>query len=208
MAGLVSIGIAILISQVKGPMGQISGSILGAVNAPMAVVFFLSIFVRCTTRRGLYSSVIVGACFAMWLSLGSNFSPGRLQPAILPLGHTDKCFSHHNTSLALANFTTTPYVSERLGHNSLYDTTVTLSKNTTPGIHETIHGLNWLYTISYLYISLLVSIVSICAGLIVSKLTDDRPVKVPDYLMLTLNARFFKCLPNDRQLVRTHEDVS
>ncbi|XP_052237796.1 sodium-coupled monocarboxylate transporter 1-like [Dreissena polymorpha] len=98
MAGVVSIGIAILISQVKGPMGQISGSILGAVNAPIAVVFFLSIFVRCTTRRGLYSSVIVGACFAMWLSLGSNFSPGRLQPAILPLGHTDKCFSYHNTS--------------------------------------------------------------------------------------------------------------
>ncbi|KAH3770822.1 hypothetical protein DPMN_172118 [Dreissena polymorpha] len=223
LAGVVCIGIAILISHVKGPLFQITGSIGGAVSGPITSVFLLSIFVRCTTRKGIYTSIVVGGCFGMWMSLGYNFSPGRLQTAILPLGPTDKCFSYHNTSLARVNFTTTP-TSVRLGNDSfddhlhfdeltsangtLFDTTLTPSKNITPGIPQIVQGLDWLYSISYLYFPLLISIVSMCVGLIVSKLTDDRPVQVPEYLMLKLNVRFFKCLPNYGQLVRTHEDVS
>ncbi|KAH3788942.1 hypothetical protein DPMN_167106 [Dreissena polymorpha] len=71
MAGVVCIGIAILISQVKGPMVKIARSNLGAVNAPMFVVFFLSIFVTTGAPLGGVSTAAsyskrVLSCGYLW----------------------------------------------------------------------------------------------------------------------------------------------
>jgi SSS family transporter len=188
LCGFVCIGVGLIISNVKGPMTQISSSILGAIDGPVTALFIMSIFIKFTTIRGILASMSVGIAFALWLSLGYNFSPGRKRTPWLPLGPTDKCYNETDANMDFFNYSTT------LSNITDMMTTekITATKET-----GTVQGIDHLYSISYLYISLMVTIVSLTVGLLISKLTKlERKTPVPSYLMLGINKRFFRCQPN------------
>ncbi|XP_052820890.1 sodium-coupled monocarboxylate transporter 1-like [Mya arenaria] len=221
LTGAVCIGVGILFSYVEGaPMGQIADSILGAVDGPVSAVFYLSIFCKFTTRRGLYVCIVVGLCFALWMSLGYNFSPGRRKTPWLPLGPTDGCTVNNFTTFDNISLNQQNTFQSQINISTILNTTTgSRDANNTPSVCSIdgdsstplnsgrtdgrIEGLDWLYSISYMYISLLVSIVTITTGLIASRLTKDRPKPVPKYLMLKLNRRFLKCMPNYAALAAT-----
>ena len=50
--GVLSIGIALLLSNFEGPLGQLMSSFMGAIGGPMNGLFLLSIFYRKTTTKG------------------------------------------------------------------------------------------------------------------------------------------------------------
>lgn len=190
LCGVVCVGVGTLISHAKGPMTQIAGSLLGAMDGPVTALFIMSIFVKFTTRRGLLVSIAIGFIFALWLSLGYNFSSGRKKTPWLPLGPTDKCFNETVSNMYSGSADTTlPYNNISM----LVNATVIVE---TSGNTE-IHGTDYLYSISYLYFSVMVSIVSLAIGIPVSKFTKlERKSPIPSYLMLSLNKRFFQCQAN------------
>ncbi|WAR13749.1 SC5A8-like protein [Mya arenaria] len=186
LTGAVCIGVGILFSYVEGaPMGQIADSILGAVDGPVSAVFYLSIFCKFTTRRGLYVCIVVGLCFALWMSLGYNFSPGRRKTPWLPLGPTDGCTVNNFTTFDNISLNQQNTFQSQINISTILNTTTgSRDANNTPSVCSIdgdsstplnsgrtdgrIEGLDWLYSISYMYISLLVSIVTITTGLIAS----------------------------------------
>ncbi|KAL4216844.1 hypothetical protein ACF0H5_024564 [Mactra antiquata] len=203
ICGVVCAGVSILISQVKGPVTQIAGSMLGAIDGPMTAIFIMTIFFKCTTRKGIFVSTFCGVIFAMWLSLGYNFSPGRKRTPWLPLGPTDQCYSNvFNTS---TNYSSTHFVgstSPVVNFESTY-TTGFETVNSRP--EPEIKGLDNLYSISYTYFGAMVIFVSLAIGLTVSKFTKvENKSPVPSYLMLSFNNRFFTCQPN---ILDTNEDM-
>ena len=72
--GLVSIGIALLVQEVKGPTSQISTSILSAMSSPLTGLFMMSIFIRMINKKGAILGTLVGFIFALWLSIAYSFS--------------------------------------------------------------------------------------------------------------------------------------
>ncbi|KAL4221250.1 Sodium-coupled monocarboxylate transporter 1 [Mactra antiquata] len=187
VCGVVCTGFGVVISETKGPITQISGSILGAMDGPMTALFFMSIFLKFTTRKGILVSILCGVLFAMWLSLGYNFSTGRKETPWLPLGPTDKC---ENSSLAIHNVTYSVNITFKIAMEDL------ATGNTTESLSE-ITGLNYLYSISYMYFAAMVTFVSLAVGISISLMTKvERQLPIPRHLMLIINKQFFKCKPN------------
>ncbi len=138
---------------------------------------------------------LAGIGLSLWLSTGYNFSSTRKQTPWLPLGPTDQCFVnatstlHNDTSYSLSMYYTTP--------------TVDMDMSTTTGLASSgdhaIHGLDYLYSISYQYFGMMVLIVTVVVGLLVSRMTKpDRQRKVPDHLLLSLKQSVTCCLPDQK----------
>ena len=118
--------------------------------------------------KGAIVGTIVGLGFALWLSVGSNFSPDIPQTPRLSLGPIDKCFAQHSkldtTLIPLLNLTINCNKSSHGFNKDSYE----------------IRGLGYLYNISYLYFPLMFMIVSILVGIVTSKVTaseDDAKIK-------------------------------
>ena len=61
----------------------------------------------------------------------------------------------------------------------------------TPRIGSDLHGLDYMYSVSYMYFSLLVLIVTLTCGLVVSRLTKiDNRKPIPSHLVLSLWKQF------------------
>lgn len=194
LCGVVCAFVSLLISNVKGPVSQISGSILGAIDGPMTALFLMSIFIKSTTRKGILTSIAVGIIFSLWLSLGYNFSPGRKKTPWLPLGPTDKCNKETFVEGMFNNYSMFEVENVTEHYLNMYNIS-----SVTEDVDETIedveiHGLDYLYSISYMYFSVMVSLVTLSIGIIVSKFTKlERTSPVPSYLMLPLNTKLFRC---------------
>ena len=194
VVGLVCIGVALLVQEVKGPMSQISTSILGAMSSPLTGLFMMSIFIKMINKKGAIVGTLVGLGFALWLSVGYNFSPDIPQTPWLSPGPIEKCPLQHSelntTFYQVINFT---------NNNS------NRSEGFTEGSYE-IRGLGYLYNISYLYFPLMVMIVSILVGIITSKVTasKDEP-KIPSNLILVFWKQILCCLTFKKKEVNQRE---
>ncbi|BFZ06706.1 hypothetical protein BsWGS_09745 [Bradybaena similaris] len=89
--GGLACGIAVLVSQIGGPLTQISGSMISAFSGPLIGIFFLGCFCpRCNDKGAIFGG-FAGLGFAFWISLGSNFSPAIRKTPWLPPASTDNC---------------------------------------------------------------------------------------------------------------------
>ena len=192
--GLVSIGIALLVQEVKGPMGQISTSILGAMSSPLTGLFMMAIFIRMINKKGAILGTLAGLSFALWLSIGYNFSPDIQQAPWLSPGPIDKC----SMQVSDLNSTFLPFVNHTM-----------IKANRTQGFTADsydIRGLGYLYNISYLYFPLMVVIVSILVGIVTSKVTasKDEP-KIPPNLIMVFWKQILCCMTFKKKYVNRRE---
>ena len=211
VCGILCICIGLLISNTKAPLMQVSTILVGVIGCPIMTTFILSFFVRSTTKKGVLICTVVCVIIGAWLVSGYTLSKGKKQTPWLPLGPTDKCNIATDTHIALnvslpGNVTETVdtggIVSAAHVNSPQYDSrnkstsTDGMNMENTPAGKVNPRGLDVLYSLSYLYFTLIIAVVSLLSGIIASKLSKvERQTPVPDNLVFSLNKQFFKCRP-------------
>ncbi|KAK3095118.1 hypothetical protein FSP39_010525 [Pinctada imbricata] len=187
--GLISMAASFLIAQIKGPMSQITSSVLSAFGGPMTGIFLLGIFCPWSEAKGTFVGGVTGVLFTFWLSIGSNFSKSLKKTPWLPLAPTDMCFAPSNDSLLLTTM------------NSSYFYTSPLSTNPTSTIMEDIvnsepEGLDKFYSLSYQWFGVVGILVTMVVGTAISLLVAKyNPEEADVRFMLPFFDQFFPFLP-------------
>ena len=169
--GVIAVAIAFLLLQIKGPMGQIFISFMGAIAGPTTGLFLLSIFNRRTSIKGAVIGVISAMTFVLWLNLGQTFSPSMKQTPFLPLGPIDQCQVNDSRTSIESMFNASildinpPY---NVSYNNNNDVSTVETSSSTP---EEKSDLAVLYSISYMYFDLIGVVIVLTVGSIVSLFT-------------------------------------
>lgn len=190
--GLISVAVAFILSNVKGPLGQIMNGFTGAVAGPETGMFLVSVFFRRSRPKAVVVATILVLIFSMWLILGQTFSPGIKQTQYLPLSSTDQCSASGNSTSAVdTDFTinvTSPYrvdytVTSTPKTSSFPSSTAfTVTNQNKKSVLET------MYSISYMYIHLIGTLLTIILAAIGSLLTQPKqPEVVNEQCCLSLN---------------------
>ena len=224
--GLISVGFAFLLSNVKIPLSQIIVSFMGATAGPINGLFLISIFFYRTTPKGAVIGTLCGFVLILWIIIGQNFS-GAVKPTpYLPLGPTDQCF---NRTGFLENQTWNTSLNESVTIHTIVwkgDT-----RNVSAGNKQLIHkiigdqnslnesafigvssstsspenkpkaveksALQTLYSISYMYFNLIGMIITVLIGIAVSLMTQPKtPPRVDKACILPLSVLVPSCIRN------------
>ncbi|BFZ06708.1 hypothetical protein BsWGS_09747 [Bradybaena similaris] len=181
--GALACGIAVLVSQIGGTLTQISGSLIAAFGGPLIGIFFLGCFCPRSNDKGAIAGGFTGLAFAFWISLGMNFSPVIRATPWLPPASVASCLVPDlgNTT---DSWIPSMYNSSDVYSNYSFPKLSTVVTTTEESFREP-EGVEKLYTISYLWISVLGTLTTMVVGNIVSVFTGmNRPGDVdPRYLI-------------------------
>lgn len=169
---------------------KVGQSIVGALNGPVLATFLLGILVPRGNAKGATTGLIVGALLGMWLLIAGLFYPS--QSFGLPFS-TDLCPS--SDSINVTHVYTTMYTS------SEPPITTTLASDDGPA------DVTWLYSVSFLYLSIMTAIPTFLIAFVVSLLScrSNKPVDVS--LLSPVVLSLYRCLPPSCQEVIFLEDV-
>ena len=185
--GVLSIGIALLLSNVEGPLGQLMTSFMGAIGGPMNGLFLLSIFYRKATTKGAMAGTMLSFLFIGWMSIGQNFSGAVEKTPYLPPGPTTQC-SNETLSILKTTSSSIRYYDEYVTTNQIALVNVTQTPVYPTDTSEK-SGLQVLYSISYMYFNLIGTIITIVIGLIISHFTQpDVPITFDEKCVLPLSS--------------------
>ena len=227
--GLISVGIAFLLSNVKAPLTQIIISFMGAVAGPITALFLLSIFFYRTTTKGAVVGTLCGFSLILWIIIGQNFSGIVKRAPYLPLGPTDKCFnttdglademwnSTRNKSLAVQSADVRNSEADNIrsivsaqSFNSISITNISKVSQrleSASNIEEN-SVLHVLYSISYMYFNPIAIVITIVIGIAVSLLTQpETPPEFDEACIRPLSVMVPPCIRNRFKTNHTHKDA-
>ncbi|XP_041051594.1 sodium-coupled monocarboxylate transporter 1 [Carcharodon carcharias] len=165
MFGIICIGMAAL-SSLMGSVLQASLTIFGVVGGPLLGFFLLGMIFPCANATGAISGLAVGFLLTLWIGIGGQiYPPLPDQTRPLPLS-IEGC---------LVNITELP---EPVTGSPWTTINPVSELNSRPAIADT------LYSISYLYLSPLGTMVVLIIGFIISLLTGGRKNKVDEKLLI------------------------
>ncbi|XP_029648216.1 sodium-dependent multivitamin transporter-like isoform X1 [Octopus sinensis] len=181
--GLISIGLAFMVSYVGGSLTQIAGILITVFSAPLTGLQFYATLFPWAKSRGTLIGATLSTIITLWMAAGASFSPTRLITPFLPPASIDKCFLPNTTFVSVQNET------------ELFITTEKTILSTNP---QEIHGLDKFYSLSYTLIGVIGIVTVIIIGTIIdfpsynSSETDYRYV-VPVFRNIC------SCLPKSLQ---------
>ncbi|XP_072419542.1 sodium-coupled monocarboxylate transporter 1-like [Chiloscyllium punctatum] len=156
--GIICIAVAALTS-VMGGVLQAALTIFGILGGPLLGVFFLGMIFRCANSIGALSGLSAAFILTMWIGIGEHvYRPLPVQSRPLPLstaGCMDISQSARVTTRPASNLTSRPAIADTL------------------------------YSLSYLYLSPIGTLVVMVVGLIVSFLTGGKNNVVDKKLLMT-----------------------
>lgn len=158
--GIICTGNAFLISQLGGNLAQISGSINGALGAPLIGLFLLASLFSFSNIYGVITGSLAGLAVSLWVSLGA-FIKSPVYPK-LSVGTNESCY---NDISSIRNSTNFSFKS---------------------GEALNLDGFDKFYSISYLWYSTIGVLVCLIVGVIVSLLTKKWSSK-PNEKTLVFN---------------------
>lgn len=165
VCGLLSTGLAFLISTLGGNLVQISTGLNGAFNAPIIGLFLLGLFVSITTPIGAITGTVCGFLFGLWITIGAYVS----KPYYPKL----------NVSTAMCSNETV-----RTAFNLLLNETSIKS-------NSELTGFNKIYSLSYMLYTPFGVLVTVVVGVLVSLLTNGLKLKIKDKSFLYADLTWF-----------------
>ncbi|XP_029707416.1 sodium-coupled monocarboxylate transporter 1 isoform X1 [Takifugu rubripes] len=168
--GVLCIGMAGLASLLGGIL-QAAISIFGIIGGPLLGLFTLGIICPFANSKGALTGLLSGLVLSLWVGIGAQFYP---PPPVMarPLSlTTEGC--NLSTAGNLTWTSTTP------GQTQMSFTTVPVHNN-----GDTVLLADSWYSLSYLYFSLIGTIIAVVVGVLVSLLTGGWKLKVESRLML------------------------
>ena len=177
--GCINIGVALLISNLDGPLIQIFSGIQGIISGPLLAIFVVSLLYRRATTKGLYIGTLVGMVITAWILFGKTFVLKQVNER-LPHGPTDKC----DVSDTVLNLTT---IATSLGSVFTNTTVATSFNNVTDNAQTESLGpfLENLYSISYTLIQSIGFVLTVSIVLLVSICTSP-PKQIDERCMLSV----------------------
>ncbi|XP_071086332.1 sodium-coupled monocarboxylate transporter 1-like [Haliotis cracherodii] len=154
--GILSCGVALLISLIGGTLTQITTTVLSAFNGPLCGLFILASLCPWANAKGAVISTVVSTVVMMWLCAGSTFSGATRPTPWLTPAPTDQCSVDNMTSLIM---NTTGLMTSTAGP---YDVT------TVADVVEPVTGFNVIYTLSYTWLGALGIAIVLIVGFLVS----------------------------------------
>nr|XP_022343638.1 sodium-coupled monocarboxylate transporter 1-like isoform X1 [Crassostrea virginica] len=195
IVGALCVGISFLIAKIKGPMSQITFSVLSAFGGPASGLFLFSVFCPWGNAKGAIIGTLLTAVIGMWLTSGQNFSTTLKRTPGLPPGPTDKCYDVPTLGNSTGNITDTPLdlTSSWTDYHSNYMETTTESVATS---YQRPQGLDRFYSLSYQWLTGFLIIVSLILCSTVSIIVGrPDPATVDVRYMLPFFDQFFPFLP-------------
>ncbi|XP_052820369.1 sodium-coupled monocarboxylate transporter 2-like [Mya arenaria] len=164
--GAVAMGIAFIISVLPGSIQAISQSIFACMDGPMCMIFILSPMFKRSTTKGLLTGAIVGMVVVMWLNMGKLFFSVEDDQS-LPYGPTHNCDIYRDGNVT----TTMAYKYLNISNSE----TTSLIINTTLTVDQSGPQMKTffqhIYSISYVWFSMIGFILSMAVGIVASLLT-------------------------------------
>lgn len=189
--GALCVAVSFLIAKIKGPMSQISSSVLAAFGGPASGLFLFSVFCPWGNAKGAIIGTLLTAVVGMWISTGQNFSTTLKRAPGLPPGPIDRCIDVFPNKLSNMTEQTTPWT-------AFYHSTVESSTEyETKSLHKP-KGLDRFYSLSYQWLTgflIIVSLILCSAASIISGRPD--PASVDVRYMLPFFDQFFPFLPKN-----------
>ncbi|WAR16327.1 SC5A6-like protein [Mya arenaria] len=174
--GFISVGFAFLLSNVKGPLGQVLAAFMGAVSGPEAGLFLVSVFIYKARPKVVIIGTLTGVAFTLWLTCGQNFSASIPNTPYLPSGPTDQCPRNSNITYRYSYSNSTIWYSNNTNENE-YSVRMNIFHTSTESGHSEIpsrSALNTFYSISYMYFHLIGVITVIFVSTIISLLIQPK----------------------------------
>ncbi|PVD18322.1 hypothetical protein C0Q70_20871 [Pomacea canaliculata] len=219
--GLLSCGVALLVSLIGGPLTQIAGSLLSAFGGPLTGLFMLGCFCPWANAKGAFIGGLLALIFSSWLSLGMNFTKSIKAAPWLPPASMEYCYV--NSTSNAANFSAFaeggPWTSRynlslhggvEFSQLNSYFTDSISTTVATDAILPGPQGIEKMYTVSYMWLASIGIFFTIIAGSIVSFLTGgNKPGEVhPRYLMSFFDHLFCYLPESVRKHLRCGEDYT
>ncbi|XP_069104824.1 sodium-coupled monocarboxylate transporter 1-like [Argopecten irradians] len=193
--GCLAVGVAFLISYVGGNLVQITGTLLAAFSGPLSGLFLLGCFVPFANAKGAIMSTGISIGLTAWIAAGQFLTRVSRRWKKLPSAPIDRCLAPINATLGLSpNYMTSSSAYATWGYEV-----------TTSGVEAGIppaEGIAKLYTISYMWLSVIGILTVIIFGAIFSLMSgptkpeDSNPLylvsfvdKIMCYLPLSLRKR-------------------
>ncbi|XP_061171867.1 sodium-coupled monocarboxylate transporter 1-like [Saccostrea echinata] len=174
VSGALSIAVSFMIAGIKGPMSQISSTILGCFTGTLSGMFLFAVFVPWATSKTTICGGLVSTLVTFWISMAKNFSKTLPRQPWLEMPSNDNCVQTPGSepvpmdTVAFGNYTTTA------------DTFPSDVSSVSSVFHEyTPEGLEKLYSISYMWLALIGIVICLVVGslsaLVLKKFSDDKP---------------------------------
>nr|XP_020837958.1 sodium-coupled monocarboxylate transporter 1-like [Phascolarctos cinereus] len=166
--GILCIGMAALASLMGGLL-QAALSIFGMIGGPLLGLFTLGILNPFANSLGSFIGLIAGFTVSMWIGVGAHFYPPPLERTLpLPLSVAN-CTVTRNTHLDWTKFPEHPFLrpwkTSDLKRTSVMDN---------------------LYSISYLYLSALGTLITVFVGTVFSLLTGGKEQHIDRKYLLNI----------------------
>ncbi|XP_025094626.1 sodium-coupled monocarboxylate transporter 2-like isoform X2 [Pomacea canaliculata] len=153
--GALGIGLAYLARSLRGPVTQITSTIVGACNGPINGIFFMAGMVPWANKYGAVGGGLIGIAVNLWITVGSLLYGA---PTLaLPPGPTHNCSGNNSYSFSFYNLST--------------DTNP--NSNITNLFHSQRADTFSIYDISYLWIAVIGFFVTLSTGIIISFITGS-----------------------------------
>uniref|UniRef100_A0A0B6ZWN2 Sodium-coupled monocarboxylate transporter 1 n=1 Tax=Arion vulgaris TaxID=1028688 RepID=A0A0B6ZWN2_9EUPU len=194
--GAIACGIAVLVSLIGGTLTQIAGSLISAFAGPLTGIFFLGCFFPRSNAKGTIAGGLIAMIYASWLSIGMNFSPVIRKTPWLPPASMDNCTADVLTNGTDSWMYLMSNYSSAYSNDSYATSTMTSIMTSTLSSHREPEGYEKMYTMSYLWISVLGTLITVIIGLIVSAFTGmNKPGDVDPRYLISVSESLLIFLP-------------
>lgn len=202
--GAIIVGLAYGASSVQGPVTQMSGSVFGACGGPIFGMFLMGLMVPWANKYGAFAGGLLAIIFNVFLAVTGQLygrKPAKLQPA-----STANCPSSRNVTSVSSSYFLTSTPSGNIFTEDANDNFTSFSSIASNHIFTSTEKLlidskpledgNFLFDISYVWYSLIGTIVCLVVGLFVSYITRGLVKSAPNPELLSTFSRRFWSLPS------------
>ncbi|XP_033758357.1 sodium-dependent multivitamin transporter-like [Pecten maximus] len=182
--GVVGIGMALMVSEIEGPVGQIFRTITASFSGALTGIFLLGFIVPWANKLGAIVGGAVSVVLVAWITIGKMTSSGTRRSPILEPAPIDNC--------PLYNASSVPLYGTDLMSTAAYDIDVTLRPD---NVIQEPHGLDLLYSLSYRWLEPIGIITVLLIGSLVSRLTKNPETTVAPELVIPVCDLLCRCIP-------------
>ncbi|XP_056006711.1 sodium/iodide cotransporter-like [Ostrea edulis] len=187
--GSLAIAVSFMIAEIKGPVAQISNTILGCFNGSLSGMFLFAVFVPWSTTKSTLCGGIASIVVTFWISMGKNFSKTLRREPWLEMPPNDNCVHMvGNSSVPFNMFNNSTSTQSFLSNVS--------SVAAIPTEDYIPEGLDKIYAISYMWLAAIAIVICLAVGLLSALILDNSNDHKPDVrFMLPFFDVFMSFLP-------------
>lgn len=194
ICGVLIMGIAFIVAHLSGVI-ESSMLMTSATSGPLLGVFLLAFFFPVVNWKGAASGMIVSHCVVLWITFASQLFVDKPEVPLLPTstdGCTNTTFSPHVGKLPI------PVNSSGIFPIPQEEYFVDLDPAVAPAAHDA-DFFTTLYSLTYMYYSLMGTLITVIVGVIVSIITASKDDQFDESLLHPIACKLSRLFPGRKR---------